>query len=318
MRRAPCHRWLSVLVLAGCASSGQPLHAQAPAEATLVRIVPEPILETLRRDKWKGEPSGAALSHRVLDEDVLELTRDKGWLYTPRNYYDFRLEYDMRVGPRGRHRVFFRTLRWPEQSYELRFDGRGEGVKGEVIANRWDLRRSSVPIPQDLLNAATATADWHRVELQCQGDRAAILINGQPVLRVSGLDSMGGAVGFAGRDVAYRKPRLIAAPTGPAIFRTAYVSRDEEPIEMPTVVTEVRPRMPEGAIVGREYVVVIEAVIDEAGDVAAARFLRRLDDTIGYNDEAMRVVRQWKFTPARLRGKPIPLLVNIEIAFTWK
>jgi hypothetical protein len=32
----------------------------------------------------------------------------------------------------------------------------------------------------------------------------------------------------------------------------------------------------------------------------------------------MRVVRQWKFTPARLRGKPIPILVNIEIAFTWK
>jgi TonB family protein len=309
-----CAAWILIAI-------GLPFlsRAQDIPGGRIVRVVPEAILENLRRDRWNGEPSGGALSHRVLDEGVLELTKDKGWLYTARNYYDFRLEYETRVGERGRHRVFFRTLNWPAQSYELRFERKDGALAGQLLATRWNLRKANLRIRNDVLRPVTEGREWHHVEIRCEGTRAVVLVNGHEALVIGGLDALGGTIGFAGDGVAYRSARLTAAPAGPAIFTTAYVPDVEESIQMPKVLREVRPQMPAAAYKNpRNYIVVVEAVIDEDGNVAAARFLRRLDEDAGYNAEAMRAVHQWKFTPARLNGKAVPILVTIELSFKWE
>jgi len=310
---------LYVAWVLGALACPHPAQAQDVPSARVVRVVPEAILENLRRDQWRGLPSGPALSLRVLDEGVLELTKEKGWLYAPRNYYDFRLEYETRVAEAGRHRVFFRTLEWPRQAYELRFEQKDGLLTGHVIAARWNMREEKFRIPHEVLRAATDGHEWHRVEIRCQATRAVILVNGQPAMTIGALDALGGIVGFAGHGVAYRSVRLTPAPDGPAIFNTAHLPDMEESIELPRVLREVRPQMPPGASQNRhDYVVLVEAVVDEEGRVAAARYLRRLNENLGYNDEAMRAVRQWRFTPARLHGKAVPILVTIELTFKWK
>jgi len=58
--------------------------------------------------------------------------------------------------------------------------------------------------------------------------------------------------------------------------------------------------------------VIIEATIDERGNVTAARVLRSaplLDDA------ALAAVRQWKFTPALLNGEPIPVVMTVTVNF---
>jgi TonB family protein len=310
--------WLYAFAVLSAIATARSLAADDAPLARIVRVVPEAIFENLRRDKWHGAPSGSELSFRALDENTLQLSKDKGWLYTPRSYYDFRLEYEMQVDKGGRHRVFFRTLNWPRQSYELRFEAKDDGLSGQILGTWVDQRNSSVRIGQEVLRSATTQHEWHSVELRCQGERALIRINGHDVVMVNDLDALGGSIGFAGHGVTYRAARVVSAPDGPAIFSTAHVA-GEESLELPKVLREVRPQMPKSRFQDeRNYVAMIEAVVDEQGNVAAARFLRKLPGAVAYNDEAMRAVHGWKFTPARLRGKPVPVLVVIELTFTWK
>ena len=64
---------------------------------------------------------------------------------------------------------------------------------------------------------------------------------------------------------------------------------------------------------GARGVVIIEATIDASGDVVAAKVLRSIPML---DDAALTAVRQWRFTPARLNGEPVSVLMTITINFT--
>jgi protein TonB len=84
-------------------------------------------------------------------------------------------------------------------------------------------------------------------------------------------------------------------------------------ITTPRKVVDVPPNYPEIALRTRKGgIVIIEATIDERGNVTAARVLRSaplLDDA------ALAAVRQWKFTPALLNGEPIPVVMTVTVNF---
>ena len=277
----------------------------------------EPLLEELRRDEWKGAPSTDELGRAAPDTDSLELTRDRGWLFAPRTYSDFTLEYEMRLSETGRHRVFFRTLAWPEDSYELRIESRKGRQTASLMAQRQGGKDTDVRIASDLLSSALAGHEWHRVRIRADEARAEIDVNGTTLLNLDGLHILSGRIGFAGEGVGYRRATLRTHGR-PEPFRSAYLAQTEG-LEPPTVVREVKPNMPERARKQPvNYVALIEAVVDESGDVMAARFVRRLNEDLGYNQEAMRAVMQWKFTPGRLNGKPVHVVVTIELTFRWE
>jgi protein TonB len=61
-----------------------------------------------------------------------------------------------------------------------------------------------------------------------------------------------------------------------------------------------------------EGVVILEAVLDENGNVKSVRVLTSkplLDDA------AIRAVRQWRYTPTLLNGIPVPVLMTITVNF---
>lgn len=85
-------------------------------------------------------------------------------------------------------------------------------------------------------------------------------------------------------------------------------------IAPPTKIKDVRPVYPEIAQQARvSGIVIIEAVIDQEGNVVSARVIR----PVALLDEAARdAVLQWKFTPTQLNGVAVPVIMTVTVNFS--
>jgi TonB family protein len=92
------------------------------------------------------------------------------------------------------------------------------------------------------------------------------------------------------------------------------VYRPGSGIEPPRLLHEVRPDYTEAARVGRlEGEVVMEIIVRRDGTVGDLTILRGLGG--GLNDRAIQAVRQWRFAPARRRGVPVDVIVEVAVEF---
>ena len=60
--------------------------------------------------------------------------------------------------------------------------------------------------------------------------------------------------------------------------------------------------------------VIVQAIIDKNGDVTNVKVLKGL--SMGLTEAAVAAVKQWKFKPATLRGKPVDVYYNLTINFS--
>lgn len=60
-------------------------------------------------------------------------------------------------------------------------------------------------------------------------------------------------------------------------------------------------------------VVILESVIDREGRVGQVRILKGLP--MGLSEKAVEAVRKWRFKPALLDGKPVPVFYNLTVNF---
>jgi TonB family protein len=82
----------------------------------------------------------------------------------------------------------------------------------------------------------------------------------------------------------------------------------------PEAIAQPTPRYPTTArVAGREGTVVLEAVIDEQGRVSKVQVLRGLG--LGCDEAAVEAVERWRFRPATLQGRPIPVLYTLTVHF---
>src|SRR5262249_25782270 len=82
----------------------------------------------------------------------------------------------------------------------------------------------------------------------------------------------------------------------------------------PTKVRDVPPVYPAMAQSARvQGVVIMEALIDEQGNVADARVIRSVPLL---DQAALDAVRQWQFTPTLLNGTATPVLMTLTVNFT--
>ena len=61
-----------------------------------------------------------------------------------------------------------------------------------------------------------------------------------------------------------------------------------------------------------EGVVIIEATLDERGNVVRAQVLRSIPQL---DAAALDAVRQWKFSPTLLNGVPVPIVMTVTVNF---
>lgn len=163
---------------------------------------------------------------------------------------------------------------------------------------------ASVPKPADVTSAITNNApdDVPSIPARPMGDSFIALagaING-----VSSSDAMGaGNTQGAGSD----KP---GDGFGDGAARGAGVTT-------PTLILQVKPRYTNDAMRMRiQGSVWVECVVLPDGTVGDARVMRSLDAKYGLDEEALIAAKQWRFRPGTMNGKPVPVVVSIELMFS--
>ena len=87
-------------------------------------------------------------------------------------------------------------------------------------------------------------------------------------------------------------------------------------VTAPMKIVDVPPVYPPDAQKARiQGMVIIEAAIDCNGTVTDARILRGQPML---SDAALKAVRQWRYDPALLEGKPVPVIMTVTVTFTLR
>jgi len=83
---------------------------------------------------------------------------------------------------------------------------------------------------------------------------------------------------------------------------------------MPQKTRNVPPRYPQAAIDDRvQGTVVIDATITSKGCVSTARVLHGIDPRLDW--AGIEAVLKWRYTPAKLDGSPVPVIMTMTAAF---
>lgn len=144
---------------------------------------------------------------------------------------------------------------------------------------------------------------------------AAGLPEGPPSLPFSQGPGVGGGVGEGtGSGIGQGTGPGIGPGTGGGFGGGAH--RVGGGVTPPTLLSQVRPKYTGEAMRLRiQGTVTLEVVVSREGTPVAMRVTRSLDPG-GLDEEAMAAVRQWRFTPGRIGGMPVDVLVTVLVDFT--
>jgi protein TonB len=88
-------------------------------------------------------------------------------------------------------------------------------------------------------------------------------------------------------------------------------------ISNPVLITQVLPEYSEEARKARyQGRVVLDTTILADGSVQVVRVIRSIG--LGLDEKAIAAVLQWRFKPARIDGKPVPVALNVEVNFNLR
>jgi periplasmic protein TonB len=88
-------------------------------------------------------------------------------------------------------------------------------------------------------------------------------------------------------------------------------------VKQPVLVTKVEPPYPEIARKARiQGVVILEAVITKTGTVEEVKVLRSLHPIL--DQAAINAVKQWRYQPATLNGRPVKVYFTVTVKFTLR
>ena len=168
----------------------------------------------------------------------------------------------------------------------------------------------NVPKPEPQLNIPAVTTSAGVQELPGA-------LAGLPAVPSQGLGTGGGAGTGTGTGIGSGTGSGLGAGTGGGTGGGAY--RPGNGVMMPTVLAEVKPSYTADAMRAKiQGVVLVEAVVREDGSVGQVQIVRSLDPTFGLDQEAIKAVRRWRFSPGTRFGKAVPVLVEIELTFTLR
>ena len=117
-----------------------------------------------------------------------------------------------------------------------------------------------------------------------------------------------------GSDFGFSNLGAPSLPSPPVVAPPQAPIRLHSGIRAPQRIVNVAPVYPaiaRGAHV--DGVVIIEATIDEHGNVIHTQLLRSIQLL---DDAALTAVRQWKFSPTLLNGVPVPIVMTVTVNFT--
>jgi TonB family protein len=112
---------------------------------------------------------------------------------------------------------------------------------------------------------------------------------------------------------------VLVAQSAPVVVKEGFgvgAYRPGNGVIAPTLLVQKGPQYtPDGLRAKIEGSVEIEIVVNADGSVGDAHVTKSLDTVFGLDDKAVDAVRQWKYLPALLNGKPVPCLMSVTVPF---
>jgi TonB family protein len=106
---------------------------------------------------------------------------------------------------------------------------------------------------------------------------------------------------------------------GPAVFASyrplsiPLVYRVGNGIKPPQIIHQADPEYSKWSHGGSQGTCVLELIVDDEGVPRNLRVVKAIGD--GLDEKAVEAVRQWRFRPATKDGKPVAVLINVEVTF---
>jgi TonB family protein len=120
----------------------------------------------------------------------------------------------------------------------------------------------------------------------------------------------GGPVSGSGVELSVVGPPQLPGSPGPPPVRAGSSLRQPRPL------VQVDPEVPAAARqAGIQGVVILEVAIDAEGRVTDAKVLRSIPML---DQAALDAVRQWRYEPTLLNGKPVPVVITVAMPFPPK
>jgi TonB family protein len=260
--------------------------------------VPEP--ETKRVSLFNGwDLTGWKTEHakaRVRD-GVIRLESSRGWVRTEQPFADFVLSFEVRVGPRGGKAGVF--------------------VRGWPVFDTDDRPTNAFRITSTFPESTGSDAPWERWEIECIGQKFQLRVNGVPAYSGDAVKNPQGHIGlWADSAAEFRALEVRHLNPQPSAANADYVTARAAGVAPPRLLKEVKPAYTSAAMQQRiQGTVWIQAVVDATGSLGRLSVARSLDPDFGLDAAALAAAEQWQFAPGTLDGKPVPVLITIELAF---
>lgn len=88
-------------------------------------------------------------------------------------------------------------------------------------------------------------------------------------------------------------------------------------VTMPVAVHQEKPRYTSEAMRARiQGAVVVECVVQPSGRCTRLRVVRSLDPRLGLDQQALQAAAAWRFAPGTRLGKPVSVVVTIQLGFS--
>jgi TonB family protein len=132
--------------------------------------------------------------------------------------------------------------------------------------------------------------------------------------KIAGAFVLGLTIGVSMVGLAWRMQPSPATASSP---RPAFYLPGQEGTTMPVLMHEAKPRYTPDAMRAKiQGTVLMECVVQENGTCGNVRVTRSLEP--GLDREAVNALQGWRFEPGKRQGRPVPVIVTIEMAFTLR
>jgi TonB family protein len=290
-----------VVVIAGLAAFPSAI-AAGPQQQATEKTTPPPWVSEETSDKQIAFDSG-----------VVRVSGGPGWVRTRDILTDFEFRAEFRtasadteagIGLRAHHC----KGEWPRKGYRVMLAG---SAAGELTAARRPVKRLSggslAPLPP---------AEWHRVAIRALATTVTIRIDDRAESTYETDAKSGALVLFATKGQIELRNLQLASIEDESIAAADDLEKRAGFVR-PVVTKEVQPSYTRAALAARvEGRLRLDAVVHEDGSVGAIRLRGYLHPHLEH--EALCALLQWKFRPATLDKRPIPVRVEVEMTFTLK
>jgi hypothetical protein len=169
--------WLVLCLVGGCAT-------RDPGDGW-VRLFPEegaPLGWTVRAWDDVRNPAGGSPVWRV-EDGVLHGGEPRGsWLLSEREYGDFDLQFEFKLGERGNSGCALRVPMFGDPAFD--------GVELQMADFRYNTEAKESELTGGLYRAVAPEkqvyrpTEWNRYEITCRGSRLQVVLNGERILDV--------------------------------------------------------------------------------------------------------------------------------------